>query len=228
MQACSVSAIIPAAGVGKRFSGGVVGAPKKQFFLIDGRPILYHTLKALKNTYNYKEYIVGALDSDSDFVMSAAQLAGVSVKLSVGGADRAETVLNALELASGKYALVHDAVRPFITKSIVERVISAALQCGGAICGMFARDTIKRVKDDRVLETLARDSIFQAHTPQVFERLRLIEAIKSAKQNGIALTDEASAFEYIGYDVAVVASSADNIKITLREDLALAEYLVKR
>jgi 2-C-methyl-D-erythritol 4-phosphate cytidylyltransferase len=220
-----ISAVIPAAGVGKRFSAKM----KKQFFELNGKPILYYTLLALNKAYPFDEFIVGATADDFPVIEELAKEAGIAnLQLSQGGAERVDTVLNAIQLATGDYVAVHDAVRPFVDKITVSNVINLAIKFGAAIPTLPARDTIKVVKDGYIEQTLDRDHIYMAHTPQVFNREQLIEAIMKAKADNIPLTDEASAFEYAGYRVKVSPSSPDNIKITQFEDIELAEVLLKK
>jgi 2-C-methyl-D-erythritol 4-phosphate cytidylyltransferase len=220
-----VTAIIPAAGVGKRFSPDT----KKQFVELHGHSILRYTLQALNHAYPFHEFVIGAMEEDRQAVLAAAGGLGInSLHISQGGAQRRDTVYNALLAATGDYVAVHDSVRPFVSAEIVQNTIARAIEHGGAICGIYAIDTIKRTEDGFIAATLNRDNIFMAHTPQVFHRESLISAMKKAIDDGIDITDEAGAYEYAGLKVKACASSADNIKITRPEDLPRAMQLFEK
>jgi len=221
----SVSAIIPAAGLGKRFDAEI----KKQFFLLNSNPILYYTIKSLNNAYPFDEFIIGASAEDFNYVSSIAKKSGITrFSLAEGEAVRMRTVLNALRKTSCDFVAIHDAVRPFVTPDIVRNTVIAGIKHGGAICGVPARDTVKRVKDGMVFCTEDRDTIFWAHTPQVFRRNMLLASLEKAETEGRIFTDESAAYEAAGYKVAVQLSGADNIKITEQADIPLAQLLVKR
>jgi 2-C-methyl-D-erythritol 4-phosphate cytidylyltransferase len=207
----SVSAIIAAAGSGSRFGG------KKQFARINGEVVLKLALNALRNAYPFDEYIVGIAAEDSAFVETLGL--GSDVIYSPGGADRLTTVINAVEHAKSDFVAVHDAVRPFVKPETVQNTIRMAFIEGAAICGLFPVDTIKLVKDGRALSTIDRNTVFLAHTPQVFEREKLLNALKLAAQSGKAVTDEAGAYELAGYPVHITLSDKNNIKITFTEDI---------
>lgn len=214
----TVAAIIPSAGVGSRFSGG----GKKQFFLLNGRPILYYTIRALAGAYDFDEFIIGAAKEDHDTVREIAAQAGVTdCVLAEGGKTRADTVRNALVVCGSSYALIHDAVRPFITKNMVKDAVDTAFIYEGAVCGIFSRDTVKLVEDGFVSKTLDRSKVFLAHTPQVFKTQKVLEALRNFRD----VTDEAAAYEKAGHKVKVCSSTPDNIKITVGCDIKIAEAL---
>jgi 2-C-methyl-D-erythritol 2,4-cyclodiphosphate synthase len=121
--------------------------------------------------------------------------------------------------------LIHDAVRPLVSIKIIEDVIEAARQYGAAIAAVPVKDTLKRVENETVVDTLDRASLWQAQTPQVFDRSWLAEALTAARQEGMLATDEAALVERCGHPVRVVHGAADNLKITSPEDLLLAESL---
>jgi 2-C-methyl-D-erythritol 4-phosphate cytidylyltransferase len=226
-----VSAIIPAAGVGQRFDVG----RKKQFFEFNAagisHPVLYYTLRALAESAVFTEFVIGASTEDADFIRSVALEAGISeyeLLLSSGGIERMDTVFNAVSLASGDYVLIHDAVRPFVTADMIMRVIEAAKQDGGAICGIYSRDTVKRTQDGLVVDTIPRSEVFLAHTPQVFHKESLLEAMRLAKASGHIFTDEAAVFEHAGRRVRAVETSPDNIKLTVQADLEMISSLITK
>lgn len=221
-----LSLIIAAGGKGVRFDGN----KKKQFYQIDNKPILYYTLKSMLNSYPFSEVVLGVDDADIERVRDIYDGLNSNVPLvfARSGKVRAETVINCLMSASGDIVAVHDAVRPFITKTLVESVIDAARLNDGAICGLPVRDTVKKMSDGILSATINRDELFLAHTPQVFKRTILLERMQLLSSQNTAMTDEASAFDGTSYKVAAVNSSPDNIKITFKEDLELVYLLIKK
>lgn len=220
-----ISAVVPAAGIGKRFGAGV----KKQFFTIFDRTILFYTLKALHRAYSFEEFILGGSPDDFPFMKQELKKADVSdFRLVAGGAERYETVYNCLKSVKTEYVLIHDAVRPFIRPETVEAVIEASERTGAAICALPVRDTLKRIKGAEAAETVNRDEYVLSHTPQVFRTELIIKALEAADARGAAVTDEAQAIELSGGTVDWVPSSADNIKITYLDDMGVAENLVRR
>lgn len=221
----SITAVIPAAGIGKRFSGDV----KKQFFTIFDNTVLYYTLISLNRAYPFGEFILGGSPSDFEFMEDQLRKAGVSnYTLAEGGSERYETVYNCLKSVETEYVLIHDAVRPFITTELVQAVIEEAQKHGAAICGLQVRDTLKKVGGQFVERTVNRDEYVLSHTPQVFHTSVLKKAVENAGEFDMLITDEAQAMELYRKKVAWVPSSPDNIKLTYTEDVGLAESLVRK
>ncbi|UOD34379.1 2-C-methyl-D-erythritol 4-phosphate cytidylyltransferase [Deferribacteraceae bacterium V6Fe1] len=221
---CSVSAIIPAAGIGKRFSD----KEKKQFYLINGKPILYYTLKALQCSFSFLEYIIGARKEDFDFIKSVCSDLNIkNCKLVLGGKERFDTVYNCLCESSGEYVLIHDAVRPFITKQLVTNCLELAQKYSAAVCGITPRDTVKQINDGIIDKTIERDKLILTHTPQVFEKKLLQKALQYQRENSLFITDEAMAVELIGNNVYVTQSNFSNIKLTQPEDILYFKYLIE-
>jgi len=221
----SLTAVIPAAGIGKRFSGDV----KKQFFTIFDNTVLYYTLVALNRAYPFEEFILGASPSDFEYITNQLKLAGIeNYRIIEGGAERYETVYNCLKAVKTDTVLIHDAVRPFITESIVTSVVEAGQKYGAAICGLKVRDTLKRVDGGVVAETVNRDDFVLSHTPQVFNTSILKKAVENAGEFDIVVTDEAQAMELFRQKVALVDSTPDNVKLTFTEDIGLAESLIRK
>ena len=144
-----------------------------------------------------------------------------------GGNTRQKSVFNGLKAASDSSELicVHDAVRPFVTKELIEKAVNACSEHDGVIVAQSSTDTIKKVMDDQIMETLPRETIWRAQTPQVFSKSALQEALKMAEDENIQGTDEASLLERIGYQVGFVEGSSLNIKITTEEDWVFAEAI---
>ena len=217
----SISLIIPAAGVGKRFSANI----KKQFTEIDGRPLIYWTIKRLLTAYNFDELIIGLNQDDIQFmdrVISDLKLT-IPYIYAEGGKERANTVLNCLLKSNCSYAAVHDSVRPFVSSQTVKNTIDKAYQTNAAICGIPVRDTVKKINGSIIEKTVSRDNLFLAHTPQVFKKNIILNAMHSALENNIIVTDEASACEYAGIKVETVLSNYENIKVTYSEDINLIQ-----
>lgn len=221
----SVTAVIPAAGIGKRFGSEV----KKQFFTIFDNTVFYYTLTALRRAYPFDEFILGASPDDFEYITSQLKMAGiVNYRLIEGGAERYETVYNCIKAVKTDTVLIHDAVRPFISSELVQAVIEAGIKTGGAICGLPVRDTLKKVSGEMVEKTVNRDEYVLSHTPQVFDNKTLIKAVENAGEFDIAVTDEAQAMEMFRKEVSWVLSSPDNIKLTYLEDIGMAESLVQK
>ncbi|MGD9808295.1 MAG: 2-C-methyl-D-erythritol 4-phosphate cytidylyltransferase [Deferribacterales bacterium] len=221
----SITAVIPAAGIGKRFGGDV----KKQFFTIFDNTVFYYTLTALKRAYPFQEFLMGASPSDFEYIREQARMADVSnYRLIEGGAERYETVYNCIKAVKTDMVLIHDAVRPFITPALVQAVVESAAKSGAAICGLQVRDTLKRVDGGKIDKTVNRDEYILSHTPQVFKTSVLKKAIENAAEFDIAVTDEAQAMEMYRKSVSWVPSSPDNVKLTYSEDLTLAESLIRK
>jgi len=220
----SVSAIIPAAGIGKRFSH----KEKKQFYLINGKPILYYTLQSLQCSFPFLEYIIGSVKEDFNLIKNVCSDLNIkNYKLVLGGKERFDTVYNCLCESFGEYILIHDAVRPFITKQLVINCLELAQKHSAAVCGVTPRDTVKQTKDGIIDKTIKRDTLILTHTPQVFEKNLLQKALEYQKENSLFITDEAMAVELIGNTVYVTQSNYSNIKLTHPEDILYFKYLIE-
>lgn len=217
----SISLIIPSAGIGKRFSKDI----KKQFYNLDNKPLLFFTLKRMIESYNFDEIIIGLNIDDFKIAEDIISELGTGNKtlLVEGGAERADTVLNCLERTTCDYTAVHDAVRPFVSNATVKNTIEKAYKTGAAICGLPVRDTVKKASNNIILNTVSRENLFLAHTPQVFKTDILRKALKKSIDDNIKITDEASACEYCEIDVSIELSNNENIKVTYYEDIDLIE-----
>ena len=218
-----ITAVIPAAGSGERF--GV----KKQLKIMGGRPLLFHTLKPFIDYELINEIVVVAPKNDVQ-QLSRELKSMISVKpvtVVAGGNTRQRSVFHGLKAASDSSELicVHDAVRPFVTKNLIEKAVSGCSEHDGVIVAQPSTDTIKKVMDNQILETLQREIIWRAQTPQVFSKSALQEALKMAEEENIQGTDEASLLERIGYQVGFVEGSSLNIKITTKQDWVFAEAI---
>jgi 2-C-methyl-D-erythritol 4-phosphate cytidylyltransferase len=150
-----------------------------------------------------------------------------NIRIVSGGERRQDSVSNGVKVLSNqcKLVCVHDVVRPFVTKDMISETIKRCGEYDGAIIATQAQDTIKRVQNRRIKETINRSEIWQAQTPQSFQREKLIEALESADRDGVTGSDEAFLLERIGYYVSVVEGTSANIKITTPEDWFVAEAI---
>jgi 2-C-methyl-D-erythritol 4-phosphate cytidylyltransferase len=224
-----VTAIIPAAGEGSRFRGAV----RKQFIVLDGLPILSHTLRALTASNALAAAIVVVPPGEESFGREALSLAGVELATEVvsGGRERQDSVYNGLLRANPDtdLVLIHDGVRPFVSPGVVLATIEAAKECGAAVAAVPVTDTIKRVDaDGLVIDTPAREQLWAAQTPQVFRYSLLMQAHQSVRKRGILATDDAALLEHLGVRVKVVRGSYENLKITSEDDLPLAGLILRR
>jgi 2-C-methyl-D-erythritol 4-phosphate cytidylyltransferase len=230
-----VSAILPAAGLGTRMG---VETPK-QFLSLDGVPVLLFTLRRLAACPSITEFVIATRAEEVDSVKAgvSSENLGRPIHVVRGGATRQDSVANALTEVSPEadLILVHDAVRPLVTRDQIERVIAEAAACDAAILGIPAMDTVKEVKRASlpadvalVTATIPRERVVLAQTPQVFLASLLLEAFGRARQEGVSASDEAGLVERLGRDVHVVAGSERNLKITRPGDLQLAEYYLRQ
>lgn len=224
-----VTAIVPAAGAGIRFGGEV----KKQFIALNGLPVLSHTLRALRASDALAAIIVVVPPGEESRGREALDLAGIDLETEVvpGGRTRQDSVYNGLQRAKAEtdLVLIHDGVRPFVSREVVLATVEAAKEVGAAVAAVPVTDTIKCVNPDGfVTETLQRGQLWSIQTPQVFRYALLMQAHRAVREYGIVATDDAALVERIGGMVKVVRGSYENIKITSEEDLPLAGLILKR
>jgi 2-C-methyl-D-erythritol 4-phosphate cytidylyltransferase len=222
------TAIIAAAGIGSRMASD----RPKQFLQLAGTPIIFHTLKRFEECDSIHEVVVVLPASESANFLSLTGKFGLRklVKVVPGGSTRADSVkrgLLAIRSATAEIVAVHDGVRPFVTVAEIEQTIASAKTHGAAILVAPATDTIKEVNGESVLRTLDRTRLRHALTPQSFRYDLLRRAYENVDVNDPSLTDESSLIERLGEPVAIVEGSARNLKITTKDDLALAESILK-
>ncbi len=246
LPAMKVVVIIPAAGLGTRMAPMPVGAkgkkkapPSKQFTELGGTPILIHTLRKFAAVEKVSEIWIALRESEiagfRDRLASEKDVLKKKVELVVGGEHRQQSVENALNAVAAHdddIVLVHDAVRPFVTRENIQEVIGAAEKYGAAIAALPAVDTVKQVErtaDGALIKaTIPRAGIVLAQTPQGFRYGVIKKAFDEASADGFLGTDEASLVERSGHEVAVVMGSPRNIKITTPADMELAEFYLKK
>jgi 2-C-methyl-D-erythritol 4-phosphate cytidylyltransferase len=226
-------ALIPAGGQGRRMQAVM----PKQYLPLLGRPVILHTLERLCAHPRIQGVVVGVSREDQHWQSLTVELKRLPKFLGScpGGETRADTVLNGLKelrkhAKPDDWVLVHDAVRPCVRLGDIDKLISTVNEGGeGGLLAFPVSDTVKRVDNARrVLETVNREGLWRAATPQMFRIQALAQALEKAMKTGKEITDEASAMEAIGGHPRVVACHTDNIKITLPEDLALAELYMKQ
>lgn len=217
-----VSAIIVAAGEGRRFGSLKQEAPLK------GKSILDRCLEIFERHSNITE-IVLALKDESTKERYLARFPKITAVVQ-GGAKRQDSVragFDMLDPEKSEIVLVHDGVRPLVTRGLIDRVIHAAAQKGAAVPVIPVEDTLKYVEGERILRTISRGGVFCAQTPQGFLYNVLKEALESAARECFYGTDESSLVERMGKKVAAVGGDPRNIKITIPDDLCLAEAFLE-
>jgi 2-C-methyl-D-erythritol 4-phosphate cytidylyltransferase len=225
----TIAVIIPAAGLSIRFGG----LEKKPFVSLEGRPIWQRAAELFWNRADVsKVYLVINPDDRDDFRRRFGHLiAFANVQLVNGGAERFESVANALDAVPGDVDLiaVHDAVRPLTPTPLIDAVFASAAEHGAALLAMPLADTLKQVDaaTQTVSATLPRAGLWQAQTPQVFRRDWLRDAYAQRSSLPASITDDAQLVDSAGHPVRVVAGSPINFKITTKDDLALAEAILK-
>jgi 2-C-methyl-D-erythritol 4-phosphate cytidylyltransferase len=233
-----VAAILPAAGLGTRMgkiSAEKTGTSRKQFMLLQGSPILMHTVRKFAASERVTEIVVAVRPEDRGWVaeMLEREFPGDRVRVVEGGDTRQESVENGLAVVSPDTDLVavHDAVRPFIDLATIHKVLDEAAETGAAIVGVPAVDTVKQVTRGtghiRIRATLPRERLVMAQTPQVFRYDLLVRAVQSARADGFVATDESSLVERLDVEVSVVPGSDRNIKITKPSDMELANVFLR-
>jgi 2-C-methyl-D-erythritol 4-phosphate cytidylyltransferase len=223
----SLVAIVPAAGIGKRMQSHC----PKQYLTLLNKTVLEHTVEKLLSHEKINQVII-ALSSDDDYFANTSLINNSQVSTVTGGKERVDSVLAALKMITepeNTWALVHDAARPCLQLADIDKLIEHC-QCHqyGALLATPVRDTMKRAKkhSNIVAYTESREHLWHALTPQIFPATLLINAIESAINRTINITDESSAIEAFEEKSALISGGGDNIKITHPEDLALAEFIL--
>lgn len=218
-------AVVPAAGVGKRMGADV----PKQYLSLVGKTVLEHTLASLLQHPRIQSVIVATSCEDVWWPVYFSTRNDRLIRVE-GGAERCHSVWNGLNylltVASPEdWVLVHDAARPCVRIEDINRLIEAIADHPiGGLLALPVSDTVKRANaQGEVVETIIREGLWRALTPQIFRLGKLYKALTDAITAGIAITDEASALEWAGFSPRLVQGSPDNIKITHPQDLVQAE-----
>ena len=217
-----VCALVPAGGSGTRLGHRV----PKQFLRVSGVSILVATVRRLRRLPALSAVVVAAPEA---YIVRTRRLLGAGgrrapITVVPGGPTRQESVWRALQAApaTADIVVVHDAVRPFITRALLQAVVTAAAEAGAAICALPVTETVKRVRDGFVEDTVDRDGLWSVQTPQAFRAALLREAHDKARRDGIVGTDDSMLVERLGHRVRVVPGVAGNVKITTPHDLRRA------
>ena len=228
-----IVAIVPAAGLGKRFSSSV----RKTFATLDGMPLLTHTLKRLNREPLITDIIPVLRGQDTKTGLDIAEEHKLDKVrwIAAGGPERQDSIYNGLRLleemgggvSPDTLILVHDGARPVIPKSTIHRLISEVEGIDGAAPGVPANETLKSVnKDGIITSTIDRENIRAIQTPQIFRFSVLKKAYEKAFADGFYGTDDASLVERIGGKIKIIPGNPLNIKVTTPEDLHLVEYII--
>jgi len=236
-----VAVILPAAGLGTRMgrtSAETAGTSRKQFMLLEGSPILLHTVRKFAACDRVSEIVVALRREDLEWVgdLLRGEIRNKSVRVVEGGNSRQESVERGLAAVSPDTELVavHDAVRPFIDLEIIEKAIDEAHEYGAAIVGIVPVDTVKQVSGAqatgaKIRSTISRERLVLAQTPQVFRYDLLKQAFEAARRDSFVGTDESSLVERLEQvEVRVVMGSDRNIKITKPGDMDLARLFLEQ
>jgi 2-C-methyl-D-erythritol 4-phosphate cytidylyltransferase len=236
-----VAVILPAAGLGTRMgrtSAETAGTSRKQFMLLEGSPILLHTVRKFAASGSVSEIVIALRREDLAWVdeLLRQEIRNKPVRVVEGGNSRQESVERGLAAVSPDVDLVavHDAVRPFIDLEIIEKAIEEAAEYGAAIVGIVPVDTVKQVSGAqatgaKIRSTISRERLVLAQTPQVFRHDLLKQAFEAARRDGFVGTDESSLVERLEQvEVRVVMGSDRNIKITKPGDMDLARLFLEQ
>lgn len=223
----SFAVILPAAGKSSRFRDPHY---KKPFAPLENRPVWLHAAEKFTNRSDVQQTLLVISPEDREAFQSkiGANAALLGIEIVDGGAERTESVANALARvrADIDFVAVHDAARPCIAEAWIDAVFAAAVKSQAAILAAPLSGTLKRVAGDKtIVETVSREGLWEAQTPQVFARQLLVDAY--ARRGGPPATDDAQLVERLGHPVTVVPGSPMNLKITSKEDLRLAAAVLK-
>ena len=222
-----VSAIIVAAGKGVRMKGTM----RKQYLDLSGRPVLAHSIMAFDSCSQVEEIFLVVPKEDVEYcqnkILSLLDLKN-QINLVHGGAKRQDSVYNGLQAIAKNTdtVVIHDGVRPLIHPEELKECILGSKKYGACILGTPASDTLKRVDKSGIIETtLPRENIWLAQTPQAFQYDLILKAHETARRDGYVGTDDASLVERLGANVKIISGRKFNIKITKKEDLAVAKAM---
>ena len=223
-----VSAIVVAGGKGKRM--GTVQS--KQYLSLNGKPILYYTIKSFLDCKLVDNIILVVPFHEIDYCeKEILEKNSLKVnKIVAGGDERYDSVYNGLIEAKGSdIVLIHDGVRPFVSKETIENAIKYSEEYGAAAPGVMPKDTIKIIDENRFsIDTPNRSHLISVQTPQAFKFDLIYDCHKKIKNENVNITDDTMVAEYFGNKVYIYQGEYTNIKITTPEDLIIGEYLVNR
>ncbi len=223
-----ISVIMPAAGLSLRMGANV----RKPFIMIGEKPIFFYTLEKFNNLKRVKEiiFVVNRKDLNTVKEKWSDELKAYKVtKVIAGGERRQDSIYNGLSQLDPdtKIILIHDAVRPLVYNEEIKAVIKSTEEIGAAIVASPMKLTVKKADSSlNIIKTVPRHDLWMAQTPQGFKRDLIVNAYEKIKDSNVEFTDDAEVVEKAGHTVGIVSGSYDNIKITTREDLKLAEVML--
>ena len=222
------SAVILAAGKGSRFSE----TSPKQFFTIDGKPVLLHSALAFEESELIDEIIVVTSEDETEHCRNMLLSGGVNklTRVVTGGDTRGKSAKNGFEAINpaAEFVAIHDAARCLITPEMIEAAFESAFVYGGAACAAVCTDTLKKTDvSDTVIETVDRKNIWLVQTPQIFNANMYRAAVYYAEKDGIDATDDCALCERLGFKIKMVDVGKTNMKITYPEDVIIAEAILK-
>jgi 2-C-methyl-D-erythritol 4-phosphate cytidylyltransferase len=220
--------IICAGGAGSRFGG----SKKKPFVEVSGRAAFLRSVDFFTDRDEVKQILIAIPPEEEEMAKLkwGATLSFMGAKFCLGGEERFETVAKAIELLDDDidFIAVHDSVRCCLTKEWVEKVFAEAEKTGAAMLGCPVVATIKKVKDGKIVETVDRDGLYEAQTPQVFDAKLLREAYGNLENVDTSkINDDSELVEALGREVSIVETDNSNIKITRQSDVGIAEAIIK-
>ena len=216
-----ISAIIAAAGSSSRFKNG-----QKLLFDLNGKPVIERTIEKFNSHSMIDEIVICTSENIIDDIKEIAKNYPKVKKVILGGAQRQDSVLNGLKaLDSPDFVAIHDGARPLISAETIEATLKKAIEYGHATCAVEVKDTIKKVQNDKIIETPNRQELWQVQTPQVFDYKEILDA--HLQFEGQSFTDDTLLIEKIGKSVYIVKGCYKNLKITTPEDVEIARLLDK-
>lgn len=223
------SAVIVAAGQGKRMGTKI----SKQFLKLGEVEVIIHTLKKFQNCDDIDEIILVTGQEEISNLQQLAEAYKITkaARIVAGGKERQDSVWNGVQAVQAKadVVLVHDGVRPFVTQEDITRTIQTAREMGACVLGVKAKDTVKQCDAaGNIVMTPDRSLLWYIQTPQAFQKEILLQAFQQAREEGFLGTDDAMLVERLGKTVRVIEGSYKNIKITTKEDLAIAEVFLQQ
>jgi 2-C-methyl-D-erythritol 4-phosphate cytidylyltransferase len=225
-----VTAIVVAAGAGRRIGGAI----PKTYLPIAGRPLVLRTMDRMFSARSVERVVLVVAADEMErcaaLLRGDAALRDRPFVLQTGGATRQQSAKRGLEKlgADTDVVIIHDGARPFVSAALIDGCVNAAAEKGAVVVGLPVRDTIKVVGDGRRIQnTPERSSLWEIQTPQVFQTALIVAAHDQAERDGVEATDDAMVVERFGQPVFILDGERTNIKITLPEDIWLAEAMIR-
>lgn len=219
----SIDVVVVAAGSSTRMAGR-----DKLLAPIQGRPLLAWTLDGLRAAASTRDLVLVASPDRVASMAAEPWVVSTGARVVAGGTRRQDSVAAGIAEATSDFVLVHDGARPLVSAALVDRVARATVEHGAAVPGWPVVETLKRVRDGRLVETVDRDGVVAAQTPQGGRRADFLAALARVEQDGRLVTDEGALLEVLGIPVACVDGEADNLKVTTPADLERADALLSR